>query len=414
MKINQLKFLFVVLFASTSTFAQAVFAQSADTEESNFYNPTIGSARETLTDVSGKDDSDRLQALIEDVNRNGGGIVTIDSGKHYFRDVKLRSDVHIRVKSGATLIPVSPGSDKSNINMFIFGDKKNRVSNVSFEGTSNTSRPKIDFSNLNLDPGNQYTLGAQVIKLTNTENFRIANLDIKDKQSNLSSVGLNMLENNYGNKPPEDGVVKNISTYNAHVGYGTVQLHSATHVLFKNLYSDGGVALRLESGNVGENQLIPLITDQIYGRNIRGKDCFAAVLISPHELDQGRFDIRDVTGDGCGFAVKIAPGYPEGKRGTYQSNSILRDVKATFGRKAQTNWQGLKYLPCALQDDPVKVTNNPTYTVPSISAVGYISNYKIDFRDSDVTGANGFVEAKKVGTHKVVRDKDLDKLQCPS
>ena len=156
MKANQLRFLFIVLLASTNTFAQPVFAQSADINESDFYKPTIGSARKILKDQPGKDDSDRLEGLIKEVADQGGGIITIDSGTHYFKNVDMMSNVHIRVKSDATLKPVDfvpkagKDYDKPNVNMFRFGDSENRVENVSFEGKSNTSRAKINLRTLKL------------------------------------------------------------------------------------------------------------------------------------------------------------------------------------------------------------------------------------------------------------------------
>ena len=227
-----------------------------------------------------------------------------------------------------------------------------------------------------------------------------------------------MVETNSGNKAPKDGVVQNISTINLHPGYGTVQAQSATHVLFQNLYAEGGTALRMESG-VSDNFKNPVINNEIYGRNIRGKDCNVAVLISPHEVKQGKFDIRDVTGDGCAFAVKLAPGFPEGKRGTYRRNSILRDVKATFGTNAVIDKLNIKYLSCALKDQVVPVEDEVDVKDrmnigPSVSAVLDVANYKIDFRDSDITQLDGFVEAEKAGTERVVTMEDVGNLKCPS
>ena len=412
MKTNQLKFLSIALLASTNIFAQPVFAQSADAE-SNFYKPTIGSARETLNDEPGQDDSDRLSNLIQEVADQGGGIVTIGSGTHYFKDVNMMSNVHIRVKKDATLKPVYSDTYKpdKNVTMFLFGDSENTINNVSIEGTSNTSRAKIDMSKLGGG-------GVKAIRLANVKNFQVANFDIKDKDTRLASITLNMFESKSGNKAPKDGVVKNIDMENAAYGYGLIQLQSATHVLFKNLYGDGGITLRLESG-ASDDSPNPVITDRIYGRNIRGKDCSAAVMTSPHELQQGRFDIQDVTSDGCGFAVRIEAGFKTvTPNGTYKSSSILRNVKAKFGTNAQLKSKHFEYLPCALQDEPVKDDTAPgendTYIGPSVSAVGYTSNYKIDFRDSDVQKADGFVEAAELGTDKVVRDKDIKNLTCKS
>ena len=141
-------------------------------------------------------------------------------------------------------------------------------------------------------------------------------------------------------------------------------------------------------------------------------------MISPHELQQGKFDIQDVTSDGCGFAVRVDAGFKTvTPNGTYKSSSILRNVKATFGTNAQLKPKHFKYLPCALRDEPVKDNTDPekdAYIGSSVSAVDYTSNYKIDFRDSDVQKADGFVEAEGLGTDKVVRDKDVDDLKCKS
>ena len=57
-------------------------------------------------------------------------------------------------------------------------------------------------------------------------------------------------------------MVSNISSTGAFAGYGLVQLRSGKDIRFKNLWGEGGVTLRLETGDDGNG----------YAGNINGSN----------------------------------------------------------------------------------------------------------------------------------------------
>lgn len=258
-----------------------------EVQESDFYTETIGQVDTTVnlvddygadgTDI--QDDSDALQAAINEMTtlQNGGRII-IPSGTFYFRDILLKSNVHLEIDPAATIKPAEPDHDR-NYAIFHFGSLNGasgieHIQNVSIRPGGH-GRFAVDLQNLS-NPK------VRVVRLVNVQNFLIGGFNVKDDNTKYNSLALTVVINKGEFSAPTDGVVKNISVVNAHHGYGLVQVQLAYHVLFKNLHSEGGSTLRLESGWEQLSRLHPRGMDEIYGRNISNKNGYNAVLMAPH------------------------------------------------------------------------------------------------------------------------------------
>ncbi len=70
---------------------------------------------------TGEDQTSKLQAALDDLNKWGGGNLIIPEGEYYMYKLCMRSNVHILVSSKAVLKPYYKGYDwQQNINMIEF------------------------------------------------------------------------------------------------------------------------------------------------------------------------------------------------------------------------------------------------------------------------------------------------------
>lgn len=369
--------------------------------ETDFYNaPTTFKVTKNLVDDYNvdnsfvTDDSQQLQQAIDEVNSAGGGKIIIPAGNYSFINIELKTDVHLAMESGVIIRPSNTRKTDKNNALFILGNSLDRVYNTSIIGASNNNRFIIDYVECN----KRERLTA--VRVKNVENFKLANFTLKDARTAHSCIGLGPELTATKNFACKKGVVKNVTNLNAHYGYGTVQVQAGKEVWFENLYTEGGVALRIETGWDAMNAIRPKSmipkTDDIYGRDIRCREGQSALLLSPHTIDQGYVDVRDITGWNCEFVIKISKGFLNSKQkdgtfteGTFSSESIIEDVKAYYGDKAQVRGQLLRFVPCDLRhqidvfEDPefdecfLSPALAPVYA-PSIATPNEPGSYLID------------------------------------
>ncbi|WP_111708892.1 T9SS type A sorting domain-containing protein [Lutibacter citreus] len=324
--------------------------------EANFYT-VVGNADYNLTLVSDNnfatDDSDDLQDDIDEIETNGGGVLTIPAGNYSFGNVNLKSNVHIEINENAVIRPFYeiPASGKlKNYAIFKLGSNTNPIENVSIINPSGL-KFQVDLTH-NINPN------VAVVNCIKVTNFLVANFNVEDSYTKFSSVtmGGDFYNNVYAF--PTNGIVKDFNINNAHYGYGTVQTQSAKNILFKNLSGTGGATLRLETGATALNDLQvvgePRVggLDEIVARNISNTNGNSAVMISPHAIHNGTVDVEGVTMVSSGFAVRVEGGFISNDYdqtigltdGTFESVRI-KDVTATYGVIAELKTKHYKYYP---------------------------------------------------------------------
>ncbi|WP_066631344.1 T9SS type A sorting domain-containing protein [Labilibacter marinus] len=365
------KYTFILLIAAS------LGLQAMAQNEADFYTEpsTYGVVKNLVDDyhADGSDDEDdsaALRSAIADVTATtNGGKIIIPAGTYYFTDVQMNSNVHIEINKDAIIKP-APVSDTKNHRIFDFTNSSKVIKNVSIQGVDGSFT--VDLRNLS-------NKNFAVVRFNNAENFLLSNFIVQDDITKFSCVtfGYGKIGDTYYS--PTNGVIKNLTAYNQHYGYGVIQSQASVNVLFKNLWGDGGVTLRLETGYDKMNELQVGGNFDTYGRDIYCENGNAAYMMSPHAIQNGHVDIDGVTAVNCGFAVRIGDGYvkkdqeeiPGIQPGTYASTSVVKNVTATYGATAQVKSKHFKYMPCVLRS-LIAEDYNPdgeSYSAPAISAV---------------------------------------------
>ncbi|AZQ61181.1 hypothetical protein EI427_02780 [Flammeovirga pectinis] len=363
-----LSFLIVLLCGTTSIFAQ---------KEADFY---IDKSKEVSKKVDlvedygtnntdTNDDTPKLQKAINDMTSlKKGGEIFIPKGTYYFKNIELKSNVHLVIDEHATIIP-TPTNDTKNYKVFLFGGKKGTIKNVSIRSTKNF---------FTVDLQNVINKSVAVITLSNVENFLISGIKVLDDNTRFSAITLGYAEYKNQYFKPTNGVIKNCTITKAHYGYGLIQSQASEHVYYKNLSGEGGVTLRLETGYKKMNKLKVGGNFDVYAKNLSSKNANATLMISPHTITNGYFEVDGVTAINSGFAVRIGKGYTTKDQkkagltpGTYDSTSKISNVTATYGKTAQVKSKHFKYMPCK-ERTLIASSFNPdgeSYTAPSISPI---------------------------------------------
>lgn len=369
-KFSLISTLLITLIALTNVNAQ---------NESDFYTPSTGGITKNLVKDYNVDnnfntnDSQKLQQAINDVNSFGGGKIIIPEGNYSFAKIIMKSNVHLEINSNAIIRPANVTS--GNYSIFDFGNfQANTINNVSIIGIG--GRFKVDLRNV-------VNTNVFVFTFSNVFNFKIANFHIYDKNTIFQSLGFGHTTVGNTHYVPNKGLIKNGHAENTHYGYGLIQVQAGKNILFKNLSETGGVTLRLESGWSVMNKIQPASKtpkiENIYGRDIRCSNGQAAVFLMPHTIDQGYVNIKNITATACEFAVKTEKGWVNEKKyaglglteGSFSSNSIITDVKATYGDNAEVRPIMHRFIPCNLRNKiGASGDDNEMSIAPSCAPVG--------------------------------------------
>ncbi|MFI3306698.1 MAG: glycosyl hydrolase family 28-related protein [Rikenellaceae bacterium] len=291
------------------------------------------------------DDGALMEKAIEQLAKDeNGGVLYVPKATYAISNVELKSNIHIHIEAGTTLkLP----NDTEDHKMFIIG-RYSFTNNVVVCGVN--GRFTIDISSTTARP--------QIFVIKSTHNFMISGFDLYGNKIEYPIITMGMDKDKdpdiFG---PTNGVVKDVTTYNSHYGYGLVQAQTARKVYFENLHGVGGATLRLETGDQTMNIAQFGGVFDVVGRNISCHMGNAAVMVAPHSMQCGVVQIEDIKGVNSGFAARIDGGYvsssiaagnPDVVDGTYADGSYVADIEGVFGMTAQVKSKHFKYMPTSL------------------------------------------------------------------
>ena len=324
-KHNYLKTLGILFAAVFLSFQAISVAQTCpSTNRSTYFDGSkIPNGGNRVRSFAPTNNQNITQAIINRMNQLGakGGTININASKKInvvIDNLHLRSNIRLRFHKNITIKPLLKEKGENSF-IFLLG-RTSDISNVQI--TSQGGRFKINFDNFKASrsDGPEDLRGVRPINIIRCKNFYVGNFHVVSGQTILSNVELNIRDGNSskrrnGTDFPYRGIVENISSVRNHVGYGLVQLRAGKRIYFANLDGQGGITLRAESDFIGGLSSKDATIDQIYGKNIIIKNGDAAVVLSPHRVDQGCIRVDDIKSRNSTWAVQVAAGY-ESRTGT--------------------------------------------------------------------------------------------------
>ncbi|WP_044210677.1 T9SS type A sorting domain-containing protein [Flammeovirga sp. OC4] len=362
--------IFVALFSWATLSAQ---------NETDFYTDHIGDVSRTVdlvadynvNNTDAEDDSEKLQQAIDDLTKlENGGRINIPVGDYFFKNIHIKSNIHLVIHRNATIYPTDPGDDK-NFGIFNIGKDGELTQNVSIRAKS---------EQFTVDISTSRNPNVRVISLYNTRNFLVADASVIDDNTKFSAITMGYSKYNGEYVMSQDGVIRNCRIEKAHYGYGLIQSQALRHVFFKDIWGDGGVTLRLETGLKKMNELQVGGNHDIYAKNVYCQNGNASVMISPHATKNGHIEIDGIEAVNTGFAARIDRGYVRKKEdslgitpGYYANTSVVKNVKGYYGETAQVKSKHFGYIPCQIRN-LIGSEYNPdgeSYPAPAVATVLY-------------------------------------------
>lgn len=317
------------------------------------------------------DDSQAFQKAIDAASADGKGfedgpshrpqaIVEVPAGTYRLQNVYLKSNVRLEVSAAVIFRPLACDDPTDRADIFWLDGKDAALENVTLIGVGESmeGKPKPvagwDISHsftFDLDSesnhGPVYTHG---IALRNVDGFLIENVfSIQNNKKGdhtppTSHTAVMVFKYNTKSKwggpwlDPRHGSVVNHYNIHSPAGFGPNQLASAHDLVFRNIFSEGGTALRLEtdaaeahSKKTGKDFTeIASEIDGLVAENIECHDGNRAVAFSPHSQANRNVTVRGVKAVSCNEGIKVA-GNP---KGTFD-NSTVTDVLVIAGDNAQ-------------------------------------------------------------------------------
>ncbi len=297
-----------------------------------------------------QDQSAKLQKAIDAVAKAGGGKLIIPKGTYCFVDVYMKSNVHILVSKDAVLKPY--WGDKDKVAMLYFSVDEKRITkdpsaprfieNCSLRGLD--GEYTVEYSDVDIKAARW---GIRFIIAGNVKNFYIADFIAKDNFTTYCAATFvpSKIKGSLDwevNRPTQ-GEMRNCSIYDAHPGYGLVQLHGSRDVYFEDLYAQGGVTLRLETG---ANTPYIGVYD-IKARNIVSENGRSALMMGPHIAQNGTVTVDGLKSISSSFALTVGKGFvvgkhtndPDAKVGRFSDDCAIHNIEAIYGTHAQVKGQ---------------------------------------------------------------------------
>lgn len=399
---------------SVSNYPVAVTAEEIESQviEGSYYVDVtdFGTVGDGITE-----DSDAFQNAINEVAaQDGGGVVYVPEGTYYITYVDFYSNVHMHVEPNVTF-RIAPSNQtsvtSSKLRMFRFGDTYNAVGqvieNVVLKSTVEGQKFTIDITG--------ETAAHRVFLLKDVKNFIISDFIVYNNQIKFPIMTFAANDEKdpdiFG---PTNGIVRNAYATDCHYGYGLTQVQTGKKLYFENVGGQGGVTARYETGSdVSNSSQFGGVFD-CYAKDVYCENGNAAVMISPHSLNNGVVQVDGVTAVSCAIGVRIDGGYAStythyetgddvyiDNIGIYEDGSYVTNVHSTYGTDAQLKSKHAPYMPDEIyyQYYPFTYVSNICEPAPSVCAVLYKPTYEIGLWNVTAVGyVNDAVVTAEVAT----------------
>ncbi len=398
--------LFANLLCICTTSAQPF---SLSTTPNDYFTLTSGMRRTTfrirLTGNNDAVDSQRLNFEIRRLSGQGGGTIEIlaenvdndtfiiDRKNIYLANINMLNNIRIRIQSNIRIITrLLPGFRN---NIFMFGNgSATALRNVSVEGMGGRFAVNIR--------ANNSTTQATLARFGNVTNFRLRNVIINDANTLFASLFFSFEggERNF-DRVPRNGFINNVRQTSARAGFGIMQMVAGRDILFTNLNGTGGVSLRIESDGRIVSSDSSMTINNIAARNVRVSNGQAAVLLSPHRVNQGLVEVGGVRADASAFGVVLAPGFrgvnveatgtAVANSGSFNSNSIIRNITVNpQATGAQVTGRMIAFFRCnGRQGNLLNTPISPDGESRIFRSVGAIDNRANSACETNITDSRG-------------------------
>lgn len=334
-------------------------------------------------DQAASNQSAVFQRAIDRLAAEGGGRIVVPKGTYRLSSVRLRSNIHLLIDAGTVIRPDWPAGTKvvvfsldaerpQNRKKWTEEDRRAYIENVSIRGVGGPFT--IDYSDREYRKGE----GSRGFLVKMAKNFLIENVDIRDNYTTYCGITLSPTDakdiSGWTVSRATDGTVRNCRIFHASPGYGLTQLHGAQSVHFENLYAEGGVTLRLETGAVGPQTGV----FDISARNITNENGRCALMLGPHSARNGVVTADGVVAISSAYAVSVGKGgvkkaqlkiNPDATDGIFAAGSCVRNITAVFGRTAQVKTHDILSIPEEYYPDLKLRWFNKFFEAPSIGGV---------------------------------------------
>lgn len=192
--------------------------------------------------------------------------------------------------------------------------------------------------------------------LLDAEGMPIKHGDLIDRDGTLLKDNEAVIRNWSWGRTASKGTVENIWAYDAHTGYGLVQLFAGEDIELRNLHGEGGITVRLEPGS-GSDRMNRSGTERgrianVEIENISNTRGFTALWMNPHGKHNRNIKAKDIRAYDSGSTILI------------QKSSICndcRDLERGYFQNVQLSGEVLLE----------KTTEDP------VAEIGYYSTYFI-------------------------------------
>ncbi|MDO6736438.1 hypothetical protein [Wenyingzhuangia sp. 2_MG-2023] len=326
-------------------------------------------------------DTEKLNELIQNLSKKGGGKIYIQTGTYLFKEVTLQSNIHITIQEG-TFIQMDHTKKGKNF-LFNVGmiEGKPIVENVKIVGLGNLeTRPKLILNR----PKNTFY---RAIALGYVKNVLIENIKIEDELTKGAAIAFNPVEiDNETANIAQNVTITNVELTGGSIGYGLVQTNVGKNILLKNLSSEGGMTCRVEAHT---GRQYDLGVDNIVIKNVASIHGKAAVLLQPHSVLNGRVLVDAAKSEGSTWTLFLKEGFvaKDSKRrtkGSFAPNSIFKNISMS----ASDNTATLSFKNFVLVPNTLKAFyKNPDFH-PVLKDANYGTTNGVLARESAIIGAS--------------------------
>ncbi len=384
MKMNKRSFAAIIVMATCVIPVQARYTETLS---------SAGLIKNLKLDYGLADDgaktnqSEILRRAIDELAAAGGGRLFVPKGTYRLAGVRLKSNIHLLIEAGTVIKPHWPLGTKAVVFLMDAERPANKkkvtaeqerayIENVSIRGMG--GQFTIDYSDREHAKGE----GIRGVLCRMVKNFLIENVDVKDNYTTYCGITLTPTNSTSPVKEVKawnvsratNGTIRHCRIFNASPGYGLVQLHGAQSIYFEDIYSKGGVALRLETGAVGLHTAVYDIT----AKNVTCEHGRCAVMLGPHSAMNGVVQVDGVLTKSCTYAVTVGKGgvkeaqlriEPDATDGIFAEGSTIKNIHAVFGKTAQVKTHAMMAIPAEYYADLNLRWFNKFFEGPSIGAV---------------------------------------------